>query len=60
MLLTSILEFIINSNLETRPLYFSRHGLSEFNKLDKIGGNSEISKEGNVYASMLVDYFTEE
>ena len=28
MLLTSILEFIINSNLETRPFYFSRHGLS--------------------------------
>ncbi len=60
MLLTTILEFIINSNLEHRPFYFSRHGLSEFNKQDRIGGNSDLSKEGRTYSNMLVEYFHEE
>lgn len=28
------------------PLYFTRHGRSEYNTLGKIGGDSSLSKEG--------------
>ncbi len=37
-------------------IYLSRHGQSEYNLLDKIGGDSSISKNGQEYAKSLFEY----
>ena len=38
-----------------RKIWFSRHGESEYNMFAKIGGDSNISPQGQVYAKMLPD-----
>ena len=40
-------------HVQPRKIYFSRHGQSEYNVLHKIGGNSNLSPEGEAYASKL-------
>ena len=37
-------------------IYLSRHGQSEYNLLDKIGGDSSISINGQKYAKSLFEY----
>ena len=37
-------------------IYLSRHGESAYNKLGKIGGNSDLTKEGILYADKLGKY----
>jgi len=38
---------------QRRPIYFTRHGKSEYNKLGKIGGDSPLCAEGEEYAKKL-------
>ena len=38
-----------------RKIWFSRHGESEYNMFAKIGGDSNISPHGQVYAKLLPD-----
>lgn len=38
-----------------RKIWFSRHGESEYNMFAKIGGDSNISPQGQIYANMLPD-----
>ena len=38
-----------------RKIWFSRHGESEYNMYAKIGGDSNISPQGQVYAKLLPD-----
>lgn len=38
-----------------RKIWFSRHGESEYNMFAKIGGDSNISPQGQIYAKMLPD-----
>lgn len=38
-----------------RKIWFSRHGESEYNMYAKIGGDSNISPQGQIYAKMLPD-----
>lgn len=38
-----------------RKIWFSRHGESEYNMFAKIGGDSNISRQGQIYAKMLPD-----
>ena len=38
-----------------RKIWFSRHGESEYNMFAKIGGDSNISPQGQVYAKLLPD-----
>ncbi|KAL0096821.1 6-phosphofructo-2-kinase-domain-containing protein [Phycomyces blakesleeanus] len=44
-------------NLQTRPkrIWFSRHGESQFNIQDRIGGDAELSERGRQYAKELPD-----
>ena len=37
-------------------IYLTRHGQSEYNVYDKIGGNSNLSKLGESYSKKLFDY----
>jgi 6-phosphofructo-2-kinase/fructose-2,6-biphosphatase 2 len=36
-----------------RNIYLSRHGESEYNREDRLGGNSELSEKGQKYAKAL-------
>ena len=40
-----------------KTMFFSRHGESEYNLLDKIGGDSPLSDRGSLYAKALGRYF---
>ena len=40
-----------------KAMFFSRHGESEFNTEDKIGGDSALSFRGSRYAKALGQYF---
>ena len=42
-----------------RVFYFSRHGESMNNLTGKIGGNANLSPNGQKYATMLANYFNQ-
>ena len=42
-----------------RVFYFSRHGESMNNLSGKIGGNANLSPNGQKYAAMLANYFNQ-
>ncbi|XP_046463689.1 6-phosphofructo-2-kinase/fructose-2,6-bisphosphatase 1-like isoform X2 [Daphnia pulex] len=44
------------ANNESRTLYFSRHGESEYNVLGKVGGDADLSPRGYQYADSLAEY----
>lgn len=56
-----IIFIIIYQNLYPIPhtVYISRHGQSEYNVEDRIGGDSELSIEGERYAYRLGEYIKE-
>ena len=39
-----------------KTIYLTRHGESVYNTLNKIGGNSDLSKNGENYSKKLADY----
>jgi len=48
-----IVSFLMNLHIQQRPLYFTRHGESQYNELDKIGGDSGLTARGMAYAKLL-------
>uniref|UniRef100_A0A1B6D337 6-phosphofructo-2-kinase domain-containing protein n=2 Tax=Clastoptera arizonana TaxID=38151 RepID=A0A1B6D337_9HEMI len=48
-----ILSFLSSYRPQQKTLYFSRHGESEFNVLGRIGGDTNLSPRGQMYASAL-------
>ncbi|KAI8895770.1 histidine phosphatase superfamily [Globomyces pollinis-pini] len=48
-----IVYFLMNLNTVTRSFYISRHGESMFNLEGKIGGNSTLSPQGQLFAEKL-------
>jgi broad specificity phosphatase PhoE len=57
---SKILSYLINLHTGDRPIYFSRHGESEYNKHGLIGGDSDLSEDGHKYAELLLEYFRNE
>lgn len=57
---SKILSYLINLHTGDRPIYFTRHGESEYNKKSLIGGDSPLSELGQSYAKYLSDFFKEE
>eukprot|EP00904_Undaria_pinnatifida_P009679 jgi/Undpi1/5841/HiC_scaffold_2.g01115.m1 len=53
---TKITSFLMNLNVDGRPVFISRHGESMFNTQGLIGGNPALSPNGEEYARVLVDY----
>lgn len=51
-----IAQFCMNLHTQIRPIYLSRHGQSQYNKLEKIGGDSGLSEDGEKYAIELAKY----
>ena len=54
-----VVQFLINLHFHPRPIYLSRHGQSEYNKLQKVGGDSGLSPAGEEYALALSKYVEE-
>ncbi|KAJ3041483.1 Fructose-2,6-bisphosphatase [Rhizophlyctis rosea] len=48
-----IVYFLMNLNITPRSFYFSRHGESLFNLQGKIGGDSDLSPRGEMFAKKL-------
>lgn len=57
---SKILSYLINLHTGERPIYFTRHGESEYNRLGLIGGDSGLSELGSLYAQNLGKFFKEE
>lgn len=55
-----LVSYIVNLHSSNRVIYFSRHGQSVFNTLDKIGGDSDLSEKGILYAEGLAKFFNNE
>jgi len=56
-LLTKIATFVMNLNIRPKTLWFSRHGQSMFNTQDRVGGDSPLSPQGEVYIQSLARFF---
>jgi len=55
-LMGRICQMLSTLHTMTRPLYFSRHGQSQYNELGKIGGDSSLSPQGEQYAVALAKW----
>eukprot|EP01129_Flabellula_baltica_P006981 TRINITY_DN2667_c0_g1_i1.p1 TRINITY_DN2667_c0_g1~~TRINITY_DN2667_c0_g1_i1.p1 ORF type:complete len:553 (+),score=115.08 TRINITY_DN2667_c0_g1_i1:259-1917(+) len=54
-----IVFFLMHLNLKPKTIYLTRHGQSQFNELGKIGGNSSLTRCGDVYAQRLADFLND-
>eukprot|EP01134_Creolimax_fragrantissima_P005393 CFRG5393T1 len=54
-----IVFFLMNLHIEPRAMYLSRHGESEYNVDDRIGGNSRLTSKGRAYAGALKKFMVE-
>ncbi|CAO3595466.1 unnamed protein product [Absidia cylindrospora] len=50
-----IVYYVLNLHIQPRKIYFSRHGESQYNVDGKIGGDSDLSQQGRLYAAQLPD-----
>lgn len=51
-----IAQFVMSLHTSKRAIYLSRHGQSEYNKLGKIGGDSGLTTDGDLYAKKLAEF----
>tara|TARA_Y100000741_G_scaffold225392_1_gene172122 strand:+ start:2162 stop:3379 length:1218 start_codon:yes stop_codon:yes gene_type:complete len=55
-LLSNVVSFLLNLNINRNTIYLTRHGESKYNILDKIGGNPSITELGITYSKKLYKY----
>mmetsp|Transcript_2067 Transcript_2067/g.2726 ORF Transcript_2067/g.2726 Transcript_2067/m.2726 type:complete len:524 (+) Transcript_2067:60-1631(+) len=51
-----VIHFLMNLHITPRPIWLTRHGQSEDNVHDRIGGDSNLTNKGDQYAHMLADW----
>jgi len=51
-----ISSYLSTFNLSPRQIWITRHGKSEDNRVGKIGGDSDLIKEGHNYATVLYNF----
>jgi hypothetical protein len=54
---SKIVSYLMNIHMISRPIYFSRHGESEYNHEDRIGGDPDLTQRGYAYAKKLNQFF---
>mmetsp|Transcript_29799 Transcript_29799/g.27286 ORF Transcript_29799/g.27286 Transcript_29799/m.27286 type:complete len:101 (+) Transcript_29799:677-979(+) len=57
---SKIVSYLMNLHMVPRPIYFSRHGQSQYNVEDRIGGDPDLTQRGYAYAKKLGAFFNEE
>jgi len=55
-LASRIVHFLMNLHVKPRPIWLSRHGESEYNIRDQIGGDPDLTQRGEEYAHALADW----
>ena len=55
-----LLPRLMNIHITPRTIYLTRHGESEHNLAGKIGGDSNLSSRGAMYASALADFINKQ
>jgi 6-phosphofructo-2-kinase len=53
-----IASYLSTFNLAPRQIWITRHGKSEDNRLGKLGGNSNLTDEGQEYGKVLYNFVT--
>lgn len=59
-LVSKIAGYMLNLHIEPRVIYLTRHGMSEDNAAEKLGGDSKLTKEGMSFARRLRDFMRSE
>jgi len=54
-----ILYFLSNLSITPRPIWLTRHGESQYNVKGLIGGDSDLSEKGQLYAQELAEFIEE-
>lgn len=52
-----IVPFLMNLHLSPRQIWLTRHGESQFNTQDRIGGNASLTARGQAYGRALRAFF---
>eukprot|EP01114_Cavostelium_apophysatum_P016203 TRINITY_DN4554_c0_g2_i1.p1 TRINITY_DN4554_c0_g2~~TRINITY_DN4554_c0_g2_i1.p1 ORF type:complete len:558 (+),score=68.88 TRINITY_DN4554_c0_g2_i1:27-1676(+) len=55
-LLSRVIYFLMNLHVTPRPIWLSRHGESEWNSEERVGGDPPLSEKGDNYAHVLADW----
>ncbi|CAD6190700.1 unnamed protein product [Caenorhabditis auriculariae] len=55
-----VVYFLMNIHLLPRSIYLTRHGQSEYNSMQRLGGDSPLTEKGQKYAAALADFFEKE
>ncbi|CAP70597.1 uncharacterized protein PODANS_3_6610 [Podospora anserina S mat+] len=53
-----IASYLTTFNLSPRQIWITRHGQSQDNQLQKLGGNSELTERGHCYGLALYNFMT--
>lgn len=59
-LMSKVAGYMLNLHIEPRVIYFTRHGMSEDNAAEKLGGDSKLTREGMTFARRLRDFMRRE
>lgn len=51
-----LVYYLMNLHVRPRSIWLTRHGESEFNQQDRIGGDPPLSTRGRAFAQSLADY----
>ena len=57
---SKVVSFLMNLHIRPRPIYFTRHGESLFNVVDRVAGDPDLSERGYKYAEKLAEFFKQE
>jgi len=55
-LVSKVASYMLNLHIAPRVIYLTRHGMSEDNATEKLGGDSKLTKDGLIYARRLRDF----
>ncbi|KAK4252062.1 6-phosphofructo-2-kinase-domain-containing protein [Corynascus novoguineensis] len=53
-----IVSYLTTFNLSPRQIWITRHGQSEDNRVQKLGGDSELTERGHYYGQALYNFIT--
>ena len=53
-----ITSYLQNLKIKKHPIYITRHGESIYNTENRLGGDSELTDKGKLYADNLYEYIT--
>jgi broad specificity phosphatase PhoE/predicted kinase len=51
-----VVFFLLNLHIQPRRLWLSRHGESQYNVVDRIGGDPGLTRRGELYARSLAEH----